>query len=77
MREFKICVQAQPSLQHQTLPPDLELSLVDSHNAVLASTTAEAEDNFIQLPYFRGAKNEKFTIDISLNSKSQREKFLI
>ena len=74
---FKICVQAQPSLQHQTLPERLELSLIDPNDAVLATITAQAEDNFIQLPYFRGAKSEKFTIGISLDSATYREKFLI
>ena len=74
---FKICVQAQPTLQHQTLPDNLELSLIDPNDAVLATVTAQGSDNFIQLPYFRGAKSEKFTIGISLNSDSYREKFLI
>ena len=74
---FKICVQAQPTLQNQILPNSLELSLIDPDDVVLAAITAQAEDNFIQLPYFRGAKNEKFVIGISLNADRYREKFLI
>ena len=74
---FKICVQLQPSLQERTLPNNLKLSLIDPHDSVLASISAQAADNFIQLPYFRGAKSEKFTIGISLDAYSYREKFLI
>ena len=74
---FKICVQAQPQLQAQTLPENLELSLIDPEDNVLATIAAQTEDNFIQLPYFRGAKSEKFTIGITLNSSEYREKFVI
>ena len=74
---FKICVQAQPPLQDRTLPGNLELSLIDPEDNVLASIVAQTEDNFIQLPYFSGSKNEKFTIGLSLGSSAHREKFLI
>ena len=74
---FKICVQAQPALQQRTLPENLELSLIDPENQTLAKIVTQAEDNFIQLPYFRGAKAEKFGIGIDLDSRSHYEKFLI
>ena len=74
---LKICVQAQPPFEHQTLPENLELSLFDPDSNELAKIVARAEDNFIQLPYFRGAKAEKFAIGINLDSRSHREKFLI
>lgn len=74
---FKICVQVQPQLQALTLPENLELSLIDPEETVLATITAQAEDNFIQLPYFRGGKSEKFTIGINFNSSGYHEKFLI
>ncbi|MEM6612007.1 MAG: DUF1822 family protein [Cyanobacteria bacterium P01_C01_bin.72] len=74
---FKICVQVQPSLQAQTLPEQLELRLQNPADTVLASISTQAGNHFIQLPYFRGAKNEEFTIEIVLQSSSYREKFLI
>ncbi|MEL6930404.1 MAG: DUF1822 family protein, partial [Cyanobacteria bacterium J06600_6] len=74
---FKICVQIQPSLENKILPGNLKLSLIDSNSALLASIETEAEDNFIQLPYFRGAEGEKFIIGVELDSYSYREKFLI
>ena len=74
---FKICVQAQPPLLYQTLPSNLELSLIDLEDNILATIVAQTGDNFIQLPYFSGAKSEKFTVGLSLDSSSRREKFLI
>ena len=74
---FKICVQAQPALSQQALPDNLELSLIDTSDTVLATIISQAKDNFIQLPYFSGTKNEKFKIGIDLDSASYREEFLI
>lgn len=74
---FKICVQAQPALSEETLPDGLQLNLLDTEDTVLATIASQTEDNFIQLPYFRGMRNEKFKVDIELNSASDREEFLI
>ena len=74
---FKICVQAQPALLEETLPNGLQLNLVDAENTVLATIASQSEDNFIQLPYFRGTKNEKFKVGIELDSASYREEFMI
>ena len=74
---YKICVQVQPPLFDKTLPNNLKLSLIDPEDNVLANIIAEAKDNFIQLPYFSGSKNEKFTIGLSLGSSDRFEKFLI
>ena len=74
---FKICVQAQPALLEETLPDGLQLNLVDAENTVLATIASQSEDNFIQLPYFRGTKNEKFKVGIELDSASYREEFMI
>lgn len=74
---LKVCVQAQPTLDQQVLPSHLQLNLIDSHDQVLASITAETADNFIQLPYFRGIKQEKFKIGLVLDEQSYQEEFLI
>lgn len=74
---FKICVQAQPNLTQQILPANLELNLIDSANTVVASIQAKTQDNYIQLPYFRGFLTEEFSLSLSLNSISYQEKFVI
>ena len=75
--KFKICVQVQSALQVQTLPENLELRLQNSADTVLASIFSQGGDSFIQLPFFQGAKNEEFTIEIVLHDSSYQEKFLI
>ena len=74
---LKICVQAQPTLLNQTLPSNLQLNLLDPNERILATIAAEAADNFIQLPYFRGMRKEKFKIEVVLGEQSYLEEFLI
>ena len=74
---LRICVQAQPAPGQNTLPPNLQLNLVDGSNIVLAQIVSEAADNFIQLPYFRGVKTEEFTIRLNLNGANYEEDFVL
>ncbi len=74
---FKICVQAQPGFSQQTLPDRLKLSLIDISDRILASIQAQEQDHFIQLPYFRGVKQEKFKISLSLGSSTYEEEFVL
>ncbi|MGD1920546.1 MAG: DUF1822 family protein [Pleurocapsa sp.] len=74
---FKICVQAQPNFDRQILPHNLELNLLDASETVLASIQADARDNYIQLPYFRGVLQEEFGLSLSLDSITYQEKFVI
>lgn len=74
---FKICIQAQPAPEEQTLPKNLKLRLKNERDEILAEIESEAKDNFIQLPYFRGQKAENFKIDLALNSRVHEEEFII
>ncbi|MEM7591118.1 MAG: DUF1822 family protein, partial [Cyanobacteria bacterium P01_A01_bin.83] len=74
---YKICVQVQPVPEQQLLPPDLCLSLENEEDQTLAQITSESQDNFIQLPYFRGSEEEGFKISLTLNSANHEEKFVI
>jgi len=74
---LKICVQVQPDFNQQTLPVDLKLSLLDPNNTVLAKIVSEPGVSFIQLPCFQGEKNEKFTVEIKIDSINYLEEFLI
>ena len=74
---FKICAQAQPTFNQQILPSNLQLNLLDASEKVLASIQAGTQDNYIQLPYFRGVFQEKFSLSLSLDSISYQESFVI
>ena len=76
-QSFKICVQAQPAPEQQTLPRNIGLSLKNESDRILAEIKAETEDNLIQLPYFRGIKAEHFKIGLTLNSVEHEEEFVI
>ena len=74
---YKICVQAQPSTDETILPETMELRLLDAQETVLASVTAQQADSFIQLPYFQGAVDESFEIELALEAAVYRERFEI
>ncbi|MGV2828119.1 DUF1822 family protein [Myxosarcina sp. GI1(2024)] len=74
---MKICVQAQPIPERQTLPKNLGLSLKDTADKILAEIKSEARDNFIQLPHFIGNEAESFKISLTLDSASHEEEFVI
>ena len=74
---YQICVQAQPAPQQQILPDRLELNLIDKKGNIIAKIASEEEDNFIQLPYFRGAEAEEFKVGLNLDAASYEEDFLI
>ena len=74
---YKVCVQAQPAKGESSLPEQLDLRLLDAQHTVLATVTAEADDTFIQLPFFRGDARETFEIELVLSSDTHTETFLI
>lgn len=74
---YKVCAQAQPGREESILPEKLALNLLDAQKTVLATVMAEQNDTFIQLPYFRGAVNEAFEIEMVLEDNVHTEKFII
>ena len=74
---YQICVQAQPAFDQKTLPPKLQLDLIDASDRSLATIQAKAQDNYIQLPYFRGEQNEQFKIGLRLAAEEYQEDFAI
>lgn len=74
---LKICVQVQPAVQEPILPANLQLKLIDPTDTILATIKSKVQDNFIQLPYFRGVKSERFKIGIDFASFSYQEEFII
>lgn len=74
---MQICVQAQPTDQTVLLPAHLKLRLLDASQQILAEVEARNQDSFIQLPYFRGAQTERFSIQIALAEIKHTEEFVI
>ena len=74
---YKVCVQAQPAQDASVLPEQLELKLLDTQQNLLAVVAAQQDDSFIQLPYFRGAMDEAFAIELALGEYRHTEAFVI
>ncbi|NEP15871.1 MAG: DUF1822 family protein [Leptolyngbya sp. SIO4C1] len=74
---YQICVQVQPPRQATVLPAGLQLRLLDGQSTVLAEIEAQAQDSFIQLPYFRGAAEEAFSLEIAADRAVHTEQFVI
>jgi hypothetical protein len=72
-----ICVQVQPDREASRLPNHLKLHLLDASNTILAEIESQEQDNFIQLPFFRGTPQECFNIQLSLDTATHTEKFVI
>ncbi|MGB3298061.1 MAG: DUF1822 family protein [Phormidesmis sp.] len=75
--QYKVCVQAQPAQDASLLPARLTLSLLDAQQNVLATVIAQPDDSFIQLPYFRGAIAQPFSIELTLGDYCHTETFVI
>ncbi len=74
---YKVCVQVQPKKDDGSLPQQLLLKLLNMNQNVLATVHAKAEDTYLQLPYFRGEQSNSFIIELSINSASHCETFII
>lgn len=86
---YKVCVQAQPTYTASVLPVALTISLLavqkespqkvqqETQQTALASVIAQQNDSFIQLPYFRGSRSERFEIEIILGEHHHTERFII
>lgn len=74
---YQIYVQVQPASADNVLPAALRLNLLGEQQAVLATITAQQADSFIQLPYFRGAVAEPFSLELILGNSHHTEPFVI
>jgi GTPase SAR1 family protein len=76
-QSLNICVQVQPNHEETVLPANLTLTLLDASENSLAEIQSQEQDDFIQLPYFRGIAQECFNIQLSLDTATHREKFIV
>lgn len=75
--EDKLGVQVQlyPLAERSYLPPRIQLALLSETGESLAAVDSRLQDNFIQLPYFKGKPGEIFAIKVSLDNASIVENF--
>lgn len=75
--EDKLGVQVQlyPLADRSYLPPRIQLALLSETGESLAEVDSRLQDNFIQLPYFKGKPGENFAIKVALDNASIVENF--
>ncbi len=66
--QAQVLVQVYPTNGRSSLPPQLQLSYVDGHGAILRTVTARSSDNCIQLPPFTCEVGTEFSIQLQLYS---------
>jgi Protein of unknown function (DUF1822)/NB-ARC domain len=76
-RKVSIRVQVQPMGEDSVLPANLKLALLNETGQTLREVTTQSQDNFIQLPRFRGEDREKFSIQMTHNALNIKEDFII
>ncbi|MEM9165144.1 MAG: DUF1822 family protein, partial [Cyanobacteria bacterium P01_F01_bin.4] len=74
---YQICVQVQPARQTTVLPAGLRLRLLDGQSEVLAEIESQTQDDFMQLPYFRGGVDERFNLELVADQAAHIEQFVI
>ncbi|MBE9124709.1 MULTISPECIES: DUF1822 family protein [unclassified Coleofasciculus] len=72
-----IRVQVQPMGEETSLPANLKLGLLNESGQILREVQSQTQDNFIQLPRFRGERTEHFTIQVAFDAFSMTEEFVI
>ncbi|MBD3562390.1 DUF1822 family protein, partial [Planktothrix sp. FACHB-1355] len=72
-----IRVQVHPTYQETYLPPNLKLTLLSQTGATLQEIQSRTQDNYIQLKRFKCPVGKSFSIEVSFNDVSIREKFAI
>lgn len=71
-----VLVQIHPSRQASLLPPNLDLVLLDESGATIREVRSRSQDNYIQLPRFKGESGDRFSIQVKLDQVSVTESFL-
>lgn len=72
-----IRVKVRTARNDHYLPPGLELALVSESGDILDSVQAETQDNWMQLPRFRGTEGEEFQVQLRLDTTVVTETFVL
>ena len=74
---MRVIVQVHPNSPDRCLPPQLQLSYVDTDGAILRQVTARANDNLIQLPAYTCPIGMEFNIQLKLHDSRVIERFIV
>jgi hypothetical protein len=69
-------VRLYPAHQDRYLPPNVQLILLSETGEILSEVQSRLQDNYMQLPRFRGMPEEQFSITVSLAEASITERFI-
>lgn len=76
-QKVEIRVQVHPLEDDTMLPANLQLRLINDSGETLRLVQSQRQDNFIQLPRFRGEPKERFSLQVVLNDIDVTEEFVI
>jgi hypothetical protein len=74
--QIAVRVRLYPAPQDSYLPPNVQLILVSETGEILSEVQSRLQDNYIQLPRFRGRPEERFKITVRLAEASVTETFI-
>lgn len=74
--QIAVRVRLYPAPQDSYLPPNVQLILVSETGEFLSEVQSRLQDNYIQLPRFRGMPEERFKITVRLAEASVTETFI-
>ncbi|HBW56312.1 MAG TPA: hypothetical protein DEF27_00335 [Oscillatoriales bacterium UBA8482] len=69
-------VRLYPTPQDRHLPPNIQLILLSETGAILSEVQSRLQDNYMQLPRFRGMPEEQFSVTVRLAEASITETFI-
>ncbi|MDJ0704309.1 MAG: DUF1822 family protein [Leptolyngbyaceae cyanobacterium MO_188.B28] len=76
-QKVEIRVQVHPLEDDIMLPANLQLRLINNSGETLRLVQSQQQDNFIQLPRFRGEPKERFSLQVVLDDINVTEEFVI
>ena len=76
-QKVEIRVQVHPLEDDTMLPANLQLRLINNSGQTLRLVQSQQQDNFIQLPRFRGEPKERFSLQVVLDDINITEDFVI
>jgi len=73
--KISISIQLHPTGKEKYLPRNIKVTLLSKAENILQEVEARGQDNYIQLKLFKGERGKRFSIQVSLDELSVREKF--
>ncbi|MGH8000411.1 MAG: DUF1822 family protein [Brasilonema sp.] len=64
-----VLMQLHPTGGEKYLPPDLKLTLLSKAGKILQQVISRAQDNYIQLKFFKGESGKRFSVELSLGEE--------